>query len=254
MGAETAHAGGRGDARAGGGARRRLFRQRLRHHLPRPPAQRGGRARAARSIASRSPRWSRSPRCAWSPASSRRWSSTRLAPVAHALVGAAMPAQSAIAWLSIAPIAESRSSYNGLLVFLFIVASAALARRLRSIASPPTRCAGRRPGTAAFPSRARRRNTPPTSFASRSAACSAASSSAPASGSTCRRRARRGRRGIKVAMRDPFWDAFYAPLVARGRRDRRRGSTGCSSSPSANISASSSRRWSTLLLVLAAWP
>jgi formate hydrogenlyase subunit 3/multisubunit Na+/H+ antiporter MnhD subunit len=46
-----------------------------------------------------------------------------LAPVAQELVGGRMPAQSAIAWLSIVPIAESRSSYNGLLVFAFITIS-----------------------------------------------------------------------------------------------------------------------------------
>ena len=49
-----------------------------------------------------------------------------LAPVARGLTGAQMPWQGGIAWLSIAPIAESRSSYNGLLVFLFIAASASL--------------------------------------------------------------------------------------------------------------------------------
>jgi hypothetical protein len=38
-----------------------------------------------------------------------------------------MPAQIGIDWLSIVPIAQSRSSYNGLLVFLFIAASASLA-------------------------------------------------------------------------------------------------------------------------------
>ena len=37
---------------------------------------------------------------------------------------ACMPVQSAVPWLSIVPIAESRSSYNGLLVFFFIAASA----------------------------------------------------------------------------------------------------------------------------------
>jgi len=42
-------------------------------------------------------------------------------------VGAHMPTQSSIAWLSIAPVVESRSSYNGLLVFLFIALSAGLA-------------------------------------------------------------------------------------------------------------------------------
>jgi len=38
-----------------------------------------------------------------------------------------MPAQAGVPWLSIVPIAESRSSYNGLLVFLFITSSAWLA-------------------------------------------------------------------------------------------------------------------------------
>jgi hydrogenase-4 component B len=49
-----------------------------------------------------------------------------LAPAVRRLTGAQMPMQEGIPWLSIAPIAESRSSYNGLLVFLFIVASASL--------------------------------------------------------------------------------------------------------------------------------
>lgn len=49
-----------------------------------------------------------------------------LAPAVHMLTGARMPVQMHVAWLSIVPIAESRSSYNGLLVFLFIVASASL--------------------------------------------------------------------------------------------------------------------------------
>jgi len=47
-----------------------------------------------------------------------------MAPVTQALVGARMPTQTAVPWLSIVPIAEARSSYNGLLVFLFIVVSA----------------------------------------------------------------------------------------------------------------------------------
>jgi hydrogenase-4 component B len=50
-----------------------------------------------------------------------------LAPVTTSLVEARMPVQSGIAWLSIVPIAESRSSYNGLLVFLFIAISGTLA-------------------------------------------------------------------------------------------------------------------------------
>ena len=46
-----------------------------------------------------------------------------LAPVVNMLVAERMPVQSAQPWLSIVPIAESRSSYNGLLVFLFITFS-----------------------------------------------------------------------------------------------------------------------------------
>jgi formate hydrogenlyase subunit 3/multisubunit Na+/H+ antiporter MnhD subunit len=50
-----------------------------------------------------------------------------LAPVAMGLVGERMPVQTGIPWLSIVPIAESRSSYNGLLLFAFILLSASLA-------------------------------------------------------------------------------------------------------------------------------
>ncbi|WP_119420289.1 hydrogenase 4 subunit B [Desertibaculum subflavum] len=50
-----------------------------------------------------------------------------VAPVTQALVGDRMPRQTGVEWLSIVPIAEGRSSYNGLLVFLFITISASLA-------------------------------------------------------------------------------------------------------------------------------
>jgi hydrogenase-4 component B len=50
-----------------------------------------------------------------------------LAPVVQSLVGDRMPVQLGIPWLSTIPVAESRSSYNGLLVFLFVTASASLA-------------------------------------------------------------------------------------------------------------------------------
>src|ERR1700758_957859 len=46
-----------------------------------------------------------------------------LAPISSLLIGKSMPAQIGAQWLSIVPIAESRSSYDGLLVFLFMVAS-----------------------------------------------------------------------------------------------------------------------------------
>jgi formate hydrogenlyase subunit 3/multisubunit Na+/H+ antiporter MnhD subunit len=46
-----------------------------------------------------------------------------IAPVSEALTGARMPAQLALPWLSLVPIAEGRSAYNGLLLFSFIVLS-----------------------------------------------------------------------------------------------------------------------------------
>jgi hydrogenase-4 component B len=53
-----------------------------------------------------------------------------ISPAARQFVGGRMPAQGELSWLSIVPIAESRSSYNGLLMCIFIVTSAFLAARL----------------------------------------------------------------------------------------------------------------------------
>jgi hydrogenase-4 component B len=53
-----------------------------------------------------------------------------ITPAAEVLVSGHMPAQEGIPWLSIVPIAESRSSYNGVLVFLFIAFSALVAVRV----------------------------------------------------------------------------------------------------------------------------
>jgi hydrogenase-4 component B len=50
-----------------------------------------------------------------------------LAPVSLSLIGEHMPQQVGTQWLAIVPIAASRSSYDGLLVFLFMVMSATLA-------------------------------------------------------------------------------------------------------------------------------
>ncbi len=70
-----------------------------------------------------------------------------LTPVVSGLVGDRMPVQLGVPWLSIVPIAEGRSSYNGLLIFLFIAVSASLAsyaiHRLASHAlrrAPPWDC------------------------------------------------------------------------------------------------------------------
>jgi formate hydrogenlyase subunit 3/multisubunit Na+/H+ antiporter MnhD subunit len=53
-----------------------------------------------------------------------------LAPVAQALVGAHLPQQTGLKWLTIVPIAESRSAYNGLLLFVLIAVAAWLAARV----------------------------------------------------------------------------------------------------------------------------
>jgi hydrogenase-4 component B len=50
-----------------------------------------------------------------------------LSPITIEILGSRMPIQAHEPWLSIAPIAESRSSYNGLLVMVFITITASLA-------------------------------------------------------------------------------------------------------------------------------
>jgi NADH:ubiquinone oxidoreductase subunit 5 (subunit L)/multisubunit Na+/H+ antiporter MnhA subunit len=50
-----------------------------------------------------------------------------LAPVVQSVVGGHLPQQAALSWLTIVPIAESRSSYNGLVLFVLIAAAATIA-------------------------------------------------------------------------------------------------------------------------------
>ena len=49
-----------------------------------------------------------------------------LAPVIQALTGTSLPRQEELDWLTIVPIAQSRSSYNGLLLFFFMALAAGL--------------------------------------------------------------------------------------------------------------------------------
>jgi len=135
-----------------------------------------------------------------------------LAPVSTALIGEHMPTQIGAQWLSIVPIAASRSSYDGLLVFLFMVISGTLAAsaihrlasdRLRRApawdcgypdASPATQYSAtsfaqpirRVFGTIVF--RARERVEMP----------------APGDAKPAR---------LKVELHDPIWDTVYAPLA-----------------------------------------
>jgi formate hydrogenlyase subunit 3/multisubunit Na+/H+ antiporter MnhD subunit len=135
-----------------------------------------------------------------------------LAPVADALVGAHMPMQRSVEWLSIVPIAESRSSYNGLLVFIFMLLSGSLAafaiHRLASDrlrrgpawdcgypdASPATQY------TANSFAQPIRRVFGTTVFRARE------HSEMPAPGDT--RPAR-----LVVVVRDLVWETFYAPVA-----------------------------------------
>ena len=136
-----------------------------------------------------------------------------LAPAVQGLTGARMPQQSAFGFLSIVPVSESRSSYNGLLVFVFIAASTLLtvgvihgvaSRAVRRapawdcgfpLASPSTQYTAdsfaqpirRVFGTVVFAAREHVDMPPPGS-------------------------ARPAR--LAVTLRDPLWDSIYAPLAA----------------------------------------
>ena len=254
MGPEDPRARGRRAAGAVGGARRGLLRQGLRHRLSRPAAHAAAAsARGDRSVVAR-----RDVRACGALSPRRRPAGLR-----HRRAGAGgaacwsaarMPAQAAIAWLSIVPIAESRSSYNGLLVFLFIAAvgvarGASAIHRLASRAvrrgaglglrlsrSEPRDAIHRRQLRAADPPRVRHAGVP-RARAGRHAAARR----------RCARRASRRRCAIRSGTRSMRRSA--APSASPPT-----GSTACSSSPSAAISASSSLALVLLLLVLAIWP
>jgi formate hydrogenlyase subunit 3/multisubunit Na+/H+ antiporter MnhD subunit len=134
-----------------------------------------------------------------------------LAPAVQDILGARMPIQSSIPWLSIIPIAESRSSYNGLLVFFFIVASASVAAyAIHVLASRIIRRAP--PWDCGFPD-----PSPITQY-------SAGSFAQPIRRvfGTLVFRAREhvsmpppgamGPARIEVELRDLVWDVFYAPI------------------------------------------
>ena len=135
-----------------------------------------------------------------------------LAPVVQSLLGAHMPAQAAIPWLSLVPIAESRSSYNGLLVFFFIAASATIATlSIHLLASNAVRRAP--PWDCGFPD-----GSPITQYSAASfaqpirrvfgtlvfAAREHVTMPPPGSMEPAR---------IEVSLRDLVWEMFYAPIA-----------------------------------------
>lgn len=137
-----------------------------------------------------------------------------LAPAVTLGVGAHMPTQSDLPWLSIVPISESRSSYNGLLVFFFIATSAGLAslvihrlatRTLRR--APPWDCGFPDPNpatqyTASSFAQPIRRVFGSLAFRAREVV------TMPPPGDPHPAR-------LALTMHDLIWDTFYAP-VRRG--------------------------------------
>ena len=139
-----------------------------------------------------------------------------LSPVANTLVGGVLPRQAEIAWLSLVPIAESRSSYNGLLIFAFVALSASLA--VFFIHSFASRAVRRGPAWGCgLPSLSADMQYSGDSFAQpirrvfgQLAFRAHEEIDMPAPGDM---RAAR----LTVTMRDIVWDSIYAPIV-RGVR------------------------------------
>jgi NADH:ubiquinone oxidoreductase subunit 5 (subunit L)/multisubunit Na+/H+ antiporter MnhA subunit len=134
-----------------------------------------------------------------------------LAPVTQALIGATMPHQASIEWLSIIPIMESRSSYNGLLVFVFMVASAWIgAIAIHRLASDRLR---RGPAwDCGYPDPSPATQYTASSFAQPIRRVFGAAvfrareiGEMPAPGATTPAR-------LTVTMRDLIWETFYAPI------------------------------------------
>jgi formate hydrogenlyase subunit 3/multisubunit Na+/H+ antiporter MnhD subunit len=135
-----------------------------------------------------------------------------LAPVTQLLTGGRMPVQTSVEWLSIVPIAESRSSYNGLLVFVFMAASAMLAAfAIHRLASDRLRrsaawdCGYPDPSpltqyTADSFAQPIRRVFGTLVFRAREIG------DMPPPGSTAPAR-------LTVVIRDPIWDTLYAPIA-----------------------------------------
>jgi len=135
-----------------------------------------------------------------------------LAPITVEILGGAMPIQANEPWLSIVPIAESRSSYNGLLVMVFITISASSAvyfiHRFASHAlrrgpawgcgfSDPTPAAQYSAGSFAQPIR---RVFGTLVFRARDHV------EMPQPGDV-------GPARLKIELHDPIWETIYAPIA-----------------------------------------
>lgn len=135
-----------------------------------------------------------------------------LAPVTQLLLEARMPEQASIAWLSIVPVAEARSSYNGLLVFGFIAFSASISAYVihrfasRALRRAPAWDCGFPDQTAASQYSATSFSQPIRRVFGALALGARERVDMPAPGDT--RPAR-----LLVTVRDLAWDGLYAPIV-----------------------------------------
>ena len=137
-----------------------------------------------------------------------------LAPVSAMLVGVRMPEQTGDQWLSIVPIAASRSSYDGLLVFLFMV-DLGHACRLRDPSSGDSRRLRRAPAwDCGYPDASSGTQYTATSFAQPirrvfGTAVFHAREHVEMPPPGDMRAAR-----LTVELHDLIWEAIYAPLAA----------------------------------------
>ena len=135
-----------------------------------------------------------------------------LAPVIQALAGAHLPRQESLDWLTIVPIAQSRSSYNALLLFFFIALAASLAAEaIHRLASRAVRRSA--PWDCGFPNPDPATQYTPGSFSQpiRRVFGSVVFRAReevrmPAPGETTPSR-------LQVRMRDVPWDVLYAPIA-----------------------------------------
>ncbi len=195
MGAEDHGARGRRAAGARRGPGRRLLRQGLRRQLSRTAAQQSRQKPRTKSTAtSLAAMFILAALCLLAGILPGPVIDA-LSPITLEILGGRMPIQANEPWLSIVPIAESRSSYNGLLVMLFITISASLA--VYFIHRFASRALRRGPAWGCgFSDPSPRRSIPAAASPSRSAACSARWCSTRATMSRCRPPETSGRRGF----------------------------------------------------------
>jgi hydrogenase-4 component B len=137
-----------------------------------------------------------------------------LTPLSQALVDGRMPAQARVAWLAIVPISESRSSYDGLLIFLFIAIAALMtASAIHRLASRALR---RAPAwDCGFPDASPLTQYSATSFAQPIRRVFGTVVFRAGERVTMPPPGDMAAAALSVTLRDVIWDGIYAPL-ARG--------------------------------------